>query len=86
MTVRSHSLTLPILLRRIATVCFLLVIALILRTITDNQIINTRIGSILGMTYAAVLLLLGWRLYAERKAGWPRYSGLRHPAPLFHRP
>lgn len=55
-----------VLLRRIATVCFLLVIALILRTVTDNQIINIRIGSILGMSYAAILILLGWRLYAAK--------------------
>lgn len=64
-----------ILLRRIATVCFLLVIALILRTITDNQIINIRIGSILGMAYAAVLLLLGWRLYAVKSRLAPVFAG-----------
>ena len=54
------------LLPRIATVCFLLVIALILRTITDNEIINTQAGSVLGMTYAAILILLGWRLYGKK--------------------
>ena len=46
------------LLPRISTICFLMVVALILRTITDNHIINTQAGSILGMTYAGVLILL----------------------------
>lgn len=63
------------LLPRIATVCFLLVIALILRTITDNQIINTQAGSILGMAYAAVLILLGWRLYARGSRLAPVFPG-----------
>ncbi|MDD3618601.1 MAG: DUF2339 domain-containing protein [Desulfobulbaceae bacterium] len=65
----------PVLLRRIATVCFLLVVALILRTITDNRIIDIRIGSILGMTYAALLLLLGWRLYATCNRLAPVFAG-----------
>jgi hypothetical protein len=63
------------LLPRIATVCFLLVIALILRTITDNQIINVQIGSILGMTYAAVLVVLGWRLYGKGSRLAPVFPG-----------
>jgi hypothetical protein len=63
------------LLPRIATVCFLLVVALILRTITDNQIINTQAGSVVGMIYAAVLILLGWRLYAKKNNLAPVFSG-----------
>lgn len=63
------------LLPRIATICFLLVIALILRTITDNQIINTQAGSILGMTYAAILILLGWRLYGKKSRLAPVFPG-----------
>ena len=53
------------LLPRIATVCFALVIALILRTITDNEIINTQLGSIMGMAYAAALIIGGWFLYGR---------------------
>jgi hypothetical protein len=53
------------LLPRIATVCFALVIALILRTITDNNILNTQIGSMLGMGYAAALIIAGWWLYSR---------------------
>ena len=54
------------LLPRVATVCFILVVALVLRTITDNEIINTRLGSLLGMGYAAALILVGWRLYSRQ--------------------
>ena len=54
------------LLPRVATVCFALVVALILRTITDNEIINTRMGSLLGMGYAVTLILTGWWLYSKK--------------------
>jgi hypothetical protein len=63
------------LLPRIATVCFLLVVALILRTITDNQIINTQAGSVLGMTYAAILISLGFHLYARNSRLSPVFPG-----------
>ncbi len=55
------------LLPRVAALCFLLVIALILRTVTDSGIINKLIGSGLGMGYAATLIIAGWFLY-ERKS------------------
>lgn len=51
------------LLQRLATICFLMVVALILRTVTDNNIIDQQVGSLLGMTYASVLIALGWHLY-----------------------
>jgi hypothetical protein len=54
------------LLPRVAAVCFALVFALILRTITDNEIINTRFGSMLGMGYAAALIISGWWLYSRQ--------------------
>jgi hypothetical protein len=54
------------LLPRVATVCFALVFALILRTITDNGIINTQLGSMLGMGYAAALIIGGWWLYSRQ--------------------
>ena len=53
-------------LPRVATVCFALVFALILRTITDNDIVNTQLGSLLGMGYAAALILGGWWLYSRQ--------------------
>jgi hypothetical protein len=54
------------LLPRIAAVCFLLVIALILRTVTDNEIISHQIGSVLGLTYGAFLIGVGWWLYSRK--------------------
>ncbi|HEY6838316.1 MAG TPA: hypothetical protein VI389_06215 [Geobacteraceae bacterium] len=51
------------LLQRVATLCFLLVIALILRTITDNGLIGTLVGSAIGMGYATILMLAGWYQY-----------------------
>jgi hypothetical protein len=50
------------LLTRLSTLCFLLVVALGLRTVTDNNLINTLAGSMLGMGYAAALMIAGaWR-------------------------
>jgi len=51
------------LLPRVATVCFIMVVALILRTITDNETINTQLGSLLGMGYATALILVGGWFY-----------------------
>ncbi len=49
------------LLPRIATVCFIMVFALTLRTLTDNNVIGLQVGSYLGMGYAA--LLIGWAVF-----------------------
>ena len=48
---------------RLATLCFLMVVALILRTITDNGIVNPLLGMGLGMGYAATLMVAGWYQY-----------------------
>jgi len=55
------------LLTRLSTLCFLLVVALGLRTVTDSNLIGTMTGSALGMGYAAALMLWGAYLY-ERKS------------------
>jgi hypothetical protein len=52
-------------LPRLATVCFLMVIALVLRTITDSGLVNKLLGSGLGMGYAAALMAIGWYKYAK---------------------
>jgi hypothetical protein len=44
---------------RLATLCFLLAIALVLRTITDNGLVNPLLGMVLGMGYAAALMAAG---------------------------
>ena len=48
---------------RLATLCFLMVVALILRTITDNGIVNPLLGMAIGMGYAAALMVTGWYQY-----------------------
>jgi len=62
------------LLPRLSTLCFLLVVALILRTITDNDIINTLLGSVLGMGYAATLILVGWYKYDKESPLAPVFA------------
>jgi len=53
------------LLPRLSTLCFLLVVALILRTITDNGLVDKLVGSGLGMFYAAALVAFGWYKYSK---------------------
>jgi hypothetical protein len=48
---------------RLATLCFLMVVALILRTITDNGMVNPLLGMGLGMGYAAALMVTGGYQY-----------------------
>ena len=48
---------------RLATLCFLMVVALILRTITDNGIVKPLLGMGFGMGYAAALMAAGWYQY-----------------------
>jgi hypothetical protein len=57
------------LLPRVATVSFMLVIALVLRTVTDAGMIEPRLGVVLGMGYAALLIAWGWRACAKRVYG-----------------
>ncbi len=59
------------LLPRLAAVCFMLVVALILRTVTDEGIIDQRLGSLVGIGYAGLLLGWGWRQYARGKVVAP---------------
>jgi hypothetical protein len=53
------------LLQRLSTTCFLLVVALFLRTLTDNGIINRQFGAVLGMSYATALMVMGWLRYGR---------------------
>lgn len=62
------------LLQRMAVLCFLLVVALILRTVTDNDILDKGVGSLLGMLYASVLMAWGWRLYRKESPLAPVFS------------
>lgn len=62
------------LLPRLATLCFLLVTALILRTITDSGVINKLIGSGVGMGYAAILMAAGWYFYSRQSPLAPIFA------------
>lgn len=63
------------LLPRVATICFIMVLALALRTATDNQLIQQQAGTLLGMGYAAVLILIGWFLYGRNGDNAPVFTG-----------
>jgi len=67
----SRSAVLP----RVAAVCFILVFALLLRTITDYGYLNGRIGILLGLGYVILLIGLGARFHAGRRPLAPVFSG-----------
>lgn len=54
-------------LAKLATICFILVIALILRTLTDKEIIGFAAGSKIGTAYAFFLIALGWRMLRKKQ-------------------
>ncbi len=62
------------LMPRLATLCFLLVVALIFRTITDSGLINKLIGSGLGMSYAAILMIVGYYKYSKQSPLAPVFA------------
>lgn len=62
------------LLPRLATLCFVLVIALILRTVTDSGLINKLIGSGVGMCYAALLIVVSWNRYGKQSPLAPIFA------------
>lgn len=62
------------LLPRLATLCFLLVVALVLRTITDSGLVNKLIGSGLGMSYATILMIVGWYQYRKQSTLAPVFA------------
>jgi hypothetical protein len=62
------------LLPRISTLCFVLVVALALRTVTDSGVIEKHVGSLLGMVYAAAIMLVGWFRYRKGSSIAPVFS------------
>jgi hypothetical protein len=62
------------LLPRLATLCFLLVVALILRTITDSGLVNKLVGSGIGMSYAAALMIVAWYRYSKQSPLAPIFA------------
>lgn len=61
-------------LPRLAAVCFLMVIALILRTVTDSGLVGKLPGSGLGMGYATALMILGWYKYGKESPLAPVFA------------
>lgn len=61
-------------LPRLAAVCFLMVVALILRTITDSGIVGKLLGSAVGMGYAAALMAFGWYKYTKQSPLAPVFA------------
>lgn len=70
LTWASRNAVLP----RLATVCFLMVIALILRTITDSGVVNKLVGSGIGMGYATALMVFGWYKYLKESPLAPVFA------------
>jgi len=62
------------LLPRLATLCFLLVVALILRTLTDSGLVDKLVGSAVGMGYAAILMGFGWYKFAGQSPLAPVFA------------
>lgn len=50
---------------RIATISLILVVALVLRLLTDNGMVNLKVGSLLGIGYASLLEATGWIMYRK---------------------
>ena len=61
-------------LSQASTASFLMVIALILRTVTDYGLINKQLGAYVGIGYAAVLLVIGWFRYAKASPQAPIFT------------
>jgi hypothetical protein len=56
-------------LRRIATISFVLVLALVLRTLTDSEVVTNTVGVRLGIGYSLLLVAVGWRHLAGNLPG-----------------
>jgi hypothetical protein len=61
-------------LSQASTASFLMVIALILRTVTDFGLINKQLGAYVGIGYAAVLLGIGWYRYQKESPQAPVFT------------
>jgi hypothetical protein len=61
-------------LPRLAAVCFLMVVALILRTITDSGLVGKLPGSAIGMCYAGALMAFAWYKYSKESLLAPVFA------------
>jgi hypothetical protein len=59
---------------RVATTSFILVLAIALRTLTDNGTVDQQIGAALGMLYGFILLVVGWSGYGRKSIQAPVFT------------
>lgn len=62
-------------LQKLAAVSFILVFALLLRTITDYGYVNVKAGMVLGLVYVSLLAGTGYRFYSRGNALAPVFAG-----------
>ncbi|CAG0979302.1 hypothetical protein GEOBC_01721 [Geobacteraceae bacterium] len=62
------------LLPRLSTLCFVLVLALALRTLTDSGVVGKQIGSFIGMGYAALLIGVACAMYLKKSPLAPVFA------------
>ncbi|WP_298433186.1 hypothetical protein, partial [Geobacter sp.] len=62
------------LLPRLSTLCFVLVLALVLRTLTDSGIVGKQLGSFIGMGYAVMLTGAACALYLRKSPLAPVFA------------
>jgi len=62
-------------LQKLAALSFILVVALLLRTVSDYGYVNLGVGTILGLAYVTVLVTIGFRLYQQRRPLAPVFAG-----------
>lgn len=63
------------LLQKLAALCFILVFALLLRTVTDSGYVNPGGGTLLGLGYVTILVGIGFRLYQRQRPLAPVFAG-----------
>jgi len=62
------------LMSRGAVISLILLLALVLRTLTDGGVLNLNIGTMLGIGYATLLEGVGWFMYRRKSAFAPIFS------------
>lgn len=62
-------------LQKMAAISFILVFALLLRTVTDYGYVSLGVGTLLGLGYVSVLVGIGFWLYQPRRTLAPIFAG-----------
>jgi len=62
-------------LQKVAAISFILVFALLLRTVTDYGYVNLGTGTILGLVYVSILVAIGCQFYRRQRPLAPVFAG-----------